>query len=508
MKKRILFFLLIITGAGYAQLTEIQIDQVIEKAMTTFQVPGVAIAIVYNNEVVLTKGYGVRSVLTQEKVNEQTLFGIASNSKAFTATALAMLADEKKLQWDDKVIQHIPEFKMYNDYVTKQFTIADLLCHRSGLGMGAGDLMVWPEKNTFTTQEIINNLQYLKPVSDFRTKYDYNNLLYVVAGEVIHRVSGVSWEDFIEQRILKPLQMNASRATFNRLQDISNVAVPHVPIQGRLKVVERYTEQPFNAAAGIYANAEELTKWMMLQLNKGKMISGESLFSEKEHQTMWASHTILPARSITPYTSNFRTYGLGWLLTDVNGVLQVSHTGGLEGMVTQVVLFPSKKLGIAVLTNQQSGAAFTTITNAIKDSYLGIPYFDHIDYYYQKQLKDLGEIIKIEKQVWSKVAQNNKEKLKTVSLIGTYADSWFGNVVITQKKDKLYFASQRSPKISGELLYYEKDTYIVQLNDREMEADAFIYFTPDYSQFTMKAVSPITDFSYDYHDLYFVKQGD
>jgi CubicO group peptidase (beta-lactamase class C family) len=507
MKKMLLLFCLVVSAGLQAQLSSAQIDEVVQQTMKAFNVPGVAVAIVHHDEVVFTKGYGVRSVLTNEKVNENTLFGIASNSKAFTATALAMLVDEGKVQWTDKVVQYIPEFKLYNDYVTQEFTIADLLCHRSGLGMGAGDLMLWPEKNTFTTQEIINNLHYLKPVSDFRTKYDYNNLMYVVAGEVIHRISGKSWEEFIEQQLLEPLQMKTAKANFTRLKDTSNVASPHVMVQGKLQTVERYTEQPFNAAAGIYASVSELTQWMQFQLHQGKLPSGLPLVSEKQHKTTWTSHTILSARSTGPYTTNFRSYGLGWLLIDVNGALQVSHTGGLEGMVTQVLLIPSHKLGIAVLTNQQSGAAFTAISNAIKDSYLGIPTFDHIGFYQQKQVEDRAEIDKVEKEVWDKVAQNSKLKRDASQLIGAYTDEWFGAITITQKKNKLYFASQRSPKIAGELLYYDKDTYVLKLNDREMEADAFLNFTHNNTQFTMKAISPITDFSYDYQDLSFVKQN-
>ena len=194
-----------------------------------------------------------RSGLSKEPVNENTLFGIASNSKAFTTAALAMLVDEGKINWDDKVVKYIPEFKMYNDYVTQEFTIRDLLTHRSGLGLGAGDLMIWPDGNNFTTQDIIMNLQYLKPVSAFRAKYDYDNLLYIVAGEVIHKVSGISWGEFIENRIMKPLEMTQSAASFLRLKDTTNVIMPHVPTEGKLKAIARYKNQILDPAGGIYS---------------------------------------------------------------------------------------------------------------------------------------------------------------------------------------------------------------------------------------------------------------
>jgi CubicO group peptidase (beta-lactamase class C family) len=205
-----------------AQISEKQVDELVENTLKSFNVPGIAVAIVKDGKVVLSKGYGVKSILTNEKVDANTLFGIASNSKAFTTAAIAMLVDENKLNWDDKVIQYLPNFKMYNDYVTKEFTIRDLVTHRSGLGLGAGDLMIWPDGSDFKTTDIIHNLQYLKPVSAFRTKYDYDNLLYIVAGEVVARVSGLSWCELIETRIMKPLEMKNSAASFVRLKDTSN----------------------------------------------------------------------------------------------------------------------------------------------------------------------------------------------------------------------------------------------------------------------------------------------
>ncbi|MBX9806948.1 MAG: beta-lactamase family protein, partial [Flavobacteriaceae bacterium] len=237
--KLIITFLIVISINANAQITEPQVDELVENTLKSFNVPGIAVAIVKDGKIVLAKGYGVKSILTNEKVDANTLFGIASNSKAFTTAALAMLVDEKKLKWDDKVTQYLPEFKMYNDYVTTEFTIRDLVTHRSGLGLGAGDLMIWPDGSDFKAKDIIHNLQYLKPVSAFRTKYDYDNLLYIVAGEVIAKVSGQSWCDFIEERIMKPLEMNNTAASYLRLKDTTNIIAPHVPTDGKLKIISR-----------------------------------------------------------------------------------------------------------------------------------------------------------------------------------------------------------------------------------------------------------------------------
>ena len=202
----VLFLLIPVSG----QLTSSEIDKLVEDAMEKFTVAGVAVGIVKDGEIIHAKGYGLKSVETGERVNEHTSFAIASNSKAFTSAALAILVEEGLLSWQDRVFDHIPEFKMYNDYVTRNFNIQDLLTHRSGLGLGAGDLQFWPSDSDFTMDDLLTNFQYFEPTSAFRTKYDYDNVLYVVAGEVIKRVSGQSWESFVKQRILDPLGMENS----------------------------------------------------------------------------------------------------------------------------------------------------------------------------------------------------------------------------------------------------------------------------------------------------------
>ncbi|MBP6557086.1 MAG: beta-lactamase family protein, partial [Flavobacterium sp.] len=201
-----------------AQISENEVDVLVENTLKTFNVPGIAVGIVKDGKLVFAKGYGVSNIKTQQKVDANTLFGIASNSKAFTASALAILVDEGKINWDDKVKKYLPEFKMYDDYVTNEFTIRDLLTHKSGLGLGAGDLMIWPDGHDFTPKDIVKNIQYLKPVSGFRTKYDYDNLLYVIAGEVVEKVSGKTWCDFVDERLMKPIGMNKSAASWSRLK--------------------------------------------------------------------------------------------------------------------------------------------------------------------------------------------------------------------------------------------------------------------------------------------------
>jgi CubicO group peptidase (beta-lactamase class C family) len=502
---------LLATAVGYSQISEAELDDVVGRTMKAFNVPGIAVGIVKDGQLVMAKGYGVSNINTGAKTDANTLFGIASNSKAFTSAALAQLVDQGKIEWDDKVRKHLPEFTMYNDYVSSEFTIRDLLTHRSGLGLGAGDLMIWPDGHDFTPKDVVANIRHLKPVSDFRAKYDYDNLLYVIAGEVIAKVSGMSWAEYVEKNLMQPIGMTRSAASWNRLKDTTNVVAPHVPTNGKLKVISRYKNPIMDAAAGLYASVNDLSKWVIAQLNAGEYQGGK-LFSREQHREMWTPQTIMPLRGTAPYRTNFKTYGLGWQLTDVNSSLQVSHTGGLEGIVTQVIMIPELKLGIIVLTNQQSGAAFNAISNTIKDRYLGLSNPDHVTTLSADRRLKEDDADRITTEVWETVAKNLKDKKKkdTRKIAGTYLDNWLGAVEITQKNGKWRFASKRSPALSGEVFWYKDDNYVVKWDNRSLDADSHIFaeFDADgtMKRFTMKAISPLTDFSYDFHDLEFVRK--
>lgn len=489
-------------------ITSAQIDSLTELTLKTFDVPGISVGVIKDGKLIHAKGYGVTSLRTGQKVNENTLFGIASNSKAFTSAALGMLIDEGKLKWDDKVTDYVPEFKMYDPYVTDAFTIRDLLTHRSGLGLGAGDLMMFPDSNLFTKKDIIHNLRYLKPVSSFRTKYDYDNNLYIVAGEVIARVSGISWEDFIEQRIMKPLGMTVSRASISRLPNRNNVVMPHAPVNGKVTTIDIDWDEDANAAGGIVSNITELSKWLIMQMDNGKYGDGKKMFSEEVHHDFWSPQTIINVGGPGPYNTHFASYGLGWFLSDVKGYKQVSHTGGLAGVVTQVTLIPELKLGIVVLTNQQSGAAFTAITNTIKDSYLGVKGMDRVKQMHDRVVKNEAEAKQITDSIWAGIAAQQKltgSKADISNFTGTYADQWFGDVLISVKNGQPWFSSKKSPKLDGVLLPFKGNTFVAKWNDRSMDADAFVKFELDEngkaSGFKMAAISPLTDFSFDFQDL-------
>lgn len=501
----------ICTGLGQV-ITSRQIDSLVVLTLKTFDVPGIAVAVIKDDRVIHSKGYGVRSLKNNLPVDENTLFGIASNSKAFTASALAMMVDQGKLSWDDKVIDHIPGFRMYDPYVTDAFTIRDLLTHRSGLGLGAGDLMFFPDGNLFTKEEIIRNIRYLKQVSGFRTQYDYDNNMYIVAGEVLARVCGKSWEEFIEDSIMKPVGFIQSKASWGRVKNNPNIIDAHVPFDGKVRAIEHDWSENANAAGGIMSNLTDLSKWVILQMNNGKYGPGlnKRLISEEAHHEMWSVQTPIKVGGPGAYNTHFAGYGLGWFLSDVQGYKQVSHTGGLLGTVTQVTLLPELKLGIIVLTNQQSGAAFNAITNTIKDSYLGITGKDRVRQYHDNVIRNEAEAKKITDGIWKAIDSTQKAnpvKPNIHLFTGTYVDKWFGEVDLTEKNGSLWFTSKKSPRITGQVFPYKGSTWIAKWNDRSLDADAFVMFSLDTegraSGMTMKAISPLTDFSFDFHDLEF-----
>jgi CubicO group peptidase (beta-lactamase class C family) len=476
------------------------IDKVTERVMNTFNVPGVAVAVVKDGKIVHMKGYGVTSLAGKALVDENTLFAIASNSKAFTGAALSILVREKKLRWDTKVCDIIPEFRLYDPYVTQNFTISDLLSHRGGYGLGSGDLMIWPDGSDFNTKDVIYNLRFLKGESPFRTKYSYNNLMYIVAGEVVSRVSGISWEEFVESRIMAPLGMTRSAASYERLRDKNNVIDPHVPVNGKVQVVEMKLNPMANPAGGIYSSVSDMSKWIIAHMEK------------REYEDTWVPQTIIPVRGPAAYKVNFSAYALGWRVNDIEGFRMVTHTGGLSGVLTQVTMIPDLKLGIIVFTNQQSSEAFSSITNTILDSYLGIEGRDRVSENFERFQTAANEARKIVNEV-EKVVESAKGGLDIEELkkyCGTFKDSWLGEVKIDLSGERLRFTSARSPKLSGEMFFYKGNTFIVKWDDRSFDADAFAVYTLDREgvadSFTMMAVSPLTDFSYDFHDLLFKRQ--
>ena len=484
------------------------LDAYVASSMKTFDVPGMAVAIVKDGKIVAAKGYGLRKLGDPTPVDEFTLFGIGSNTKAFTTAALATLVDEGKLTWDDPVYQRLPGFVMYDPYVSHEMTIRDLLTHRSGMGLGEGDLLFWPH-STYTREEIIYKLRYMKPTSSFRSHYAYDNLLYMTAGQIIPAVTGTSWDDYIRQRIFTPLGMTHSNVTNANIKPGDNVAFPHSRMDGKLQVIHFEVLDNAGPAGAINSCAADMAKWVQLQLNRGKFIDHDGhLFTEQRSKEMWTPQTILPVGDPPPglagLKANFADYALGWGLRDYHGRKLVGHTGGVAGFVSRVMLVPEENLGVVVLTNAEEGGAFDSILYHVLDHYFQLPPTDWIAAF--KTLKDTEEKEAAEtmKKAEGARAADSKPSLPLDKYAGVYNDPWYGPITIRVDNGALVITFDHTPTMIGNLQPWQHDTFKAHWRDRTIE-DAFVTFAlnPDgtIDSARMAAVSPLADFSFDYQDL-------
>jgi CubicO group peptidase (beta-lactamase class C family) len=485
------------------------LDAYVARVLKTFEVPGLSVAIVKDGKVVVTKGYGVRKLGEPAPVDENTLLAIGSNTKAFTSAALATLVDEGKISWDDPVYERLTGFQMYDPYVSHEMTIRDLLTHRSGMGLGEGDLLFWPH-TTFTRAEIIYKLRFMKPASSFRSRFAYDNLLYMTAGQIIPAVTGKSWEDYVREKILRPLGMNTTNLSNADFKPGDNYASPHSKVDGKLQPIEFVNLDNAGPAGSINSSVAEMAKWVLLQLNHGKIPGrDEWIFSERQSREMWSAQTILPigagASPLAAKRPKFAAYGLGWGLSDYHGRKMVAHTGGVAGMVSRVMLVPEENLGVVILTNAEEGGAFDSILYHILDSYFGLAPTDWIAAHKAAEEQGEKEAAEIMKQQESGRAADSKPSLPLEKYAGVYTDPWYGPVTIRMDGGKLVFTLYHTPKAVADLQHWQYDTFKAHWRDRTIE-DAFLTFTlkPDgaIDHFTMVAVSPLADFSFDYQDLY------
>jgi CubicO group peptidase (beta-lactamase class C family) len=517
LRAGLLVFMALVAGLRAAELPVAlrDFDAYVAQVQQAFDVPGVAVAIVKDGEVVLAQGYGVRELGKPERVDAHTLFAIASNTKAFTSAGLAILMDEGKVAWGDRVTERMPWFHLSDPHATAEMTVRDLLTHRSGLALGAGDLLFWPATD-FTTREVVERLRFVPLTGSFRAEYAYDNILYATAGLLLEEVSGQKWGDFVRERIFVPVGMTDTLANCLELKPGANAATGHAKYDFKdLKPVPPLAWANASAAGGIYSSAHDMARWVRVQLAGGKLPAGPDgkaavLFSPERQKEMWSLVTPIKIgepkiEALKVTRPNFLGYGLGWGLSDYRGHKVVSHTGGWPGQVSKVVLVPELKLGVVVLTNQESGAAFQAVSWRVLDAYLGAPATDWVAAYVEavKAGQDGAD------ESWAKhVAARDaasKPSLPLAKYAGTYRDAWRGDVFIEEKDGKLAMRFSRTDKLDGDLEHWQHDTFIVRWHDRSHNADAFVTFalTPDggIDQVKMQAISPLTDFSFDFHDL-------
>lgn len=488
------------------------LDEVVERVRQRFEVPGIAVAVVKDGQVVLARGWGVRELGRPEPVQADTLFAIASNTKAFTATALNLLAEDGRLKMDDKVIDHLPSFRMSDPFVTGQMTLRDLLSHRSGLGLGAGDLLFWPA-TTYSNAEVVERLGRVPLKGGFRERYAYDNILYAVAQQVIEKVSGQSYRQFLQTRIFDRVGMRGTRYNADDLRAGDPAAVGHARFDARtLRPVAPMTWSNNAGAGGIYSSVADMARWMQVQLAHGTLADGSALFTASTQQQMW--QMITPQSVAEPAVPelaaarpNFAGYAEGWSLSDYRGRRLVWHTGGWPGMVSRLTLVPEEQLGVVVLTNQEVGAAFNAITMTVLDAYLGGEGHDWVEAYARAVEKGRDKA----DQAWAKHqaarARGSKPSLALDDYAGQYRDRWYGDMRISRQAGALRMQFANTAQLAGTLEHWQHDTFLVRWDDRSLNADAFVTFALDpdgnVRDLRMQAASELTDFSFDFQDLVF-----
>ena len=433
-----------------------EIDAYAQQVIADWKGPGMAIAIVKDDKVVLQKGYGLRELGKPDKVDENTLFAIASNTKAFTTASLAILVDEKKLSWNDKVSKYLPDFQMYDPWVTHELTIRDLVSHRVGLDTFSGDLL-WYD-TTYSTDEILRRVRYLKPVSSFRSRYGYQNLMFIAAGKVVEKVSGKPWADFVKERILTPLGMNRTTTSIRDLRD--NYAIPHNESGGTLRVLPLGFLDSAAGAVRLNSSVADLSKWIKLQLGRGTF-EGKTIFSRQQSWEMWQPNIMQPiseASSQNNPTRHFNAYGMGWGMYDYYGRKIINHSGGLDGMLSYTLLIPEENAGFVVLTNNES-PSFLIMMNKIRDLLVDAPKRDwnaeakaQVE---RNKAADAAERAKVD----AARVPNTKPSLDLARYAGTYSSQMYGDVTVTNENGKLVLRLGPAPNFVADLEHWHYDTF-------------------------------------------------
>jgi CubicO group peptidase (beta-lactamase class C family) len=504
------------------------LDARMQRAMAAhpqFQPPGIALAIVENGQVAWAKGYGVKKTGERNALDEHTIIPIGSCGKAFTAAALAILVDDGKLDWEDKVVDRLPGFRLYDPYASAELTVRDLLVHRSGLGLGAGDLLSLNDSDV-TRQELVHALRYIKPAHGFREKFAYDNVLYAVAGQLIEAVSGLTWEAFVEKRIFGPAGMKDSAIDSYRAVKVRNRATLHARLDGPMRGLGNLAVLPLDPkenratspAGSIWSSASDMAKWAQVQLARGALPNGKRLFSEKQSAEMWMpqmlEHDVYSAfPALDGRKPNLSAYALGWTIEDYRGHKIVQHAGFVWGAKAAVVLLPEKQVGIAMMVNSEDGAPRWSVIYQLLDHYLGLPptdwdakYKEVVDLIVSRSAQGVKPLTGEAAAAPAAAGAGSGPSLPLEQYAGVYKDPWYGTVTISRSGAGLAIQFQHQPSFKGPLEHVRHDTFRTRFADRNIE-DAYVTFAlkADSSIDTVKmeAVSALADFSFDYQDLLF-----
>ena len=484
------------------------LDAIVDEAMRRYELPGIAVGVIEDGRVVYTATRGEIAAGGGELIDTETLFKIASNSKAMTASVLARLVDAGKLRWDDPVTKYLPAFRMHDPWVSREMQVKDLLVHSSGLPEGGGDLMLWPEPNQFTRADIIAGLAHIKPAYSFRSGYAYDNLLYVVAGEVAAAAGGAPYEALMRREVFEPLGLSRCRVGAWSRDEVGNVARPHTRSDGRYAVTgDDDVAVPAlvsAAAGGIRCSLDDMLRWARNWLRPDA--TQLAWLSAAQRQAMWTPRTPMPisARRQAWDSTRFYAYGYGWRIADVDGAMTVSHTGTLSGMYSVMTLLPDRQSGFVVLINGDADAARTVVNEVLLKQFTKPDDARGVGYYADALEKEESSVAAAAPPSPS-VRQLASVKEMT-PLLGIYRDPWFGEVKVCPDKGQVRFSSAKSPMLSGRVMRSGERLLVDWEHDR-VDAEAWLDFhqasgdSP--ARLSMAKVDPEADFSYDYEDLAF-----
>ncbi len=452
------------------------LDSYIKKAAKDWDIPGLAVALVKDGQVEYMKGFGVKELGKDESVDENTLFSVASNTKAFTAAAVGILVQEGKLSWDDPVIDHLPDFQMYDPEVTRKITIRDFLCHRSGLGLWAGDLTWWD--SAYDRDEVIRRMRYQKPAADLYEKYIYCNLGYLVAGELVAKVSGITYDEFIKTHFFDKLEMSRSLTTVSGLAQMENVAIPHSMVDGELAPISQLNVDNCAPAAAVVTSVNDLSKWVKLQLANG-VYDGERILEQEIVEETRKPHSIInlskwSKENLNPFT-NLSAYALGWRVYDYRGEFVVEHTGGLDGMLSYVGFIPEQNVGVILVTNSDQHDLQNCLPKYLFDRLLDVD--DETDWS-AKYLK-INKANKKRREEEKSKAKEKIEKTEPTSALeeycGEYISEIYGTASVTMENNKLKVTLSAHPGFIGLMSHLYYNTFTAEWNHR-LWRESNVYF--------------------------------
>lgn len=448
------------------------LDSFIQEAKEDWKVPGLAVTIVKDGEVLFAKGFGARELGKKESVDAKTMFAMASTTKAFTAMAIGMLVDDGLLNWDDQVMTYFPEFQLYDPYVSRELRIRDLLTHRAGLG---NTDMLWIAD--YSEDEILRRMRYAKPAYSFRAGYTYQNVMYAAAGKLIEKVTGVRWEDFIQQRILDPLELTRTIPMLKYLEEKQNYVSPHYNIEGSVEIIKSDNADKIGSAGSMWSCVEDMSKWIEFLLNEGK-IGDEAYLKPETFSELFSPQTIIPRSSFYPTSQlsmpNWTTYSMGWFQHDYKGRATYFHTGSLDGLVAIIALVPENDFGIYVFCNLDHAELRHAIMYKAIDLYID----NDNSRDWNKEVFDLYQEIKKKQEarragMIAQKVENTKPSLSLDKFAGRYRDDLYGEIIISYKENKLNLSFTTS--ISGKLNHWHYDSFEVIWPEKHLKSDLIVF---------------------------------